>query len=98
MVRVQIALNYQSRKLETRYGQKKSNEQTKQYCHLLNSTLMPTERTLCCILNNYQKEDGVEVPEVLVIYRWPDHEYKTGCLKQTTYEMEIVKYEINHFV
>ncbi|KAF4361233.1 hypothetical protein G4B88_000631 [Cannabis sativa] len=57
--------DYQSRKLEIRYGQKKSNEQTKQYVHLLNSTLTATERTLCCILENYQKEDGVEVPEAL---------------------------------
>lgn len=57
--------DYQSRRLEIRYGQKKSNEQTKQYVHLLNSTLTATERTICCILENYQKEDGVEVPEVL---------------------------------
>ncbi|XP_010679305.2 serine--tRNA ligase [Beta vulgaris subsp. vulgaris] len=57
--------DYQSRKLEIRYGQKTNNEQTKQYVHLLNSTLTATERTLCCILENYQKEDGVEVPEVL---------------------------------
>ncbi|XP_022145958.1 serine--tRNA ligase [Momordica charantia] len=57
--------DYQSRRLEIRYGQKKSNEQTKQYVHLLNSTLTATERTLCCILENYQKEDGVEIPEVL---------------------------------
>lgn len=42
-----------------------SNEQTKQYVHLLNSTLTATERTLCCILENYQKEDGVEIPEAL---------------------------------
>ncbi|KAI3707137.1 hypothetical protein L6452_25388 [Arctium lappa] len=57
--------DYQSRKLEIRFGQKKSNEQMKQYCHLLNSTLTATERTMCCILENYQREDGVEVPEVL---------------------------------
>ncbi|XP_050380838.1 serine--tRNA ligase [Argentina anserina] len=57
--------DYQSRKLEIRFGQKKSNEQTKQYVHLLNSTLTATERTVCCILENYQREDGVEVPEVL---------------------------------
>ncbi|KAG5561909.1 hypothetical protein RHGRI_004826 [Rhododendron griersonianum] len=42
-----------------------SNEKVKQYCHLLNSTLTATERTMCCILENYQKEDGVEIPEVL---------------------------------
>ncbi|WCJ40032.1 Serine--tRNA ligase cytoplasmic [Euphorbia peplus] len=57
--------DYQSRRMEIRYGQKKSNEQTKQYVHLLNSTLTATERTLCCILENYQKENGVEIPEVL---------------------------------
>ncbi|GKD33937.1 serine--tRNA ligase-like protein, partial [Tanacetum coccineum] len=28
----------------------------RQYCHLLNSTLTATERTLCCILENYQME------------------------------------------
>ncbi|KAK8616538.1 hypothetical protein V6N13_018086 [Hibiscus sabdariffa] len=57
--------DYQSRRLEIRYGQKKNNEQVKQYVHLLNSTLTATERTMCCILENYQKEDGVEIPEVL---------------------------------
>lgn len=57
--------DYQARKLEIRYGQKKSNEQLKQYVHLLNSTLTATERTICCILENNQKEDGVEIPEVL---------------------------------
>ncbi|EEF42520.1 serine--tRNA ligase isoform X1 [Ricinus communis] len=60
--------DYQSRKLEIRYGQKKSNEQAKQYVHLLNSTLTATERTLCCILENYQKENGIEIPEPLRVY------------------------------
>jgi seryl-tRNA synthetase len=57
--------DYQSRNLEIRYGQKKMNDQVKSYCHLLNSTLTATERTLCCILENYQTPDGVRVPEVL---------------------------------
>uniref|UniRef100_A0A1J3JJT4 serine--tRNA ligase n=1 Tax=Noccaea caerulescens TaxID=107243 RepID=A0A1J3JJT4_NOCCA len=57
--------DYQARRLEIRYGQKKSNEQAKQYVHMLNSTLTATERTICCILENYQREDGVEIPEVL---------------------------------
>jgi hypothetical protein len=35
---------------------------------MLNSTLTATERTLCCILENYQKEGGVEVPKVLQAY------------------------------
>lgn len=59
--------DYQSRKLEIRYG-KMGNENTKQYVHLLNSTLTAIGRTMCCILENYQRKDGVEVPEVLREY------------------------------
>ncbi|XP_024392826.1 serine--tRNA ligase [Physcomitrium patens] len=57
--------DFQSRNLEIRYGQKKMNDQVKNYCHLLNSTLTATERTLCCILENYQTPEGLRVPEVL---------------------------------
>lgn len=58
--------DYQTRELEIRYGQKKGAiDARKTYCHALNGTLCATERTLCCILENYQKEDGFEVPEVL---------------------------------
>ena len=32
---------------------------------MLNSTLCATERTICCILEQYQTEEGVRVPEVL---------------------------------
>lgn len=42
-----------------------NDEQAKQYVHMLNSTLTATERTICCILENYQREDGVEIPKVL---------------------------------
>ena len=38
---------------------------TKQYVHMLNSTLTATERTLCCLVENYQTPDGMNVPEVL---------------------------------
>ncbi|CAN8255696.1 unnamed protein product [Cochlearia groenlandica] len=41
------------------------NEQTKQYVHILNSTLTTTERTICRILKNYQQEDDVDIPMVL---------------------------------
>ncbi|KAJ5474819.1 Aminoacyl-tRNA synthetaseclass II [Penicillium sp. IBT 31633x] len=60
--------DYQSRALEIRYGVKKATDIKKTYVHALNSTLCATERTLCCILENYQKEDGIEVPEVLRKY------------------------------
>eukprot|EP00827_Trimyema_finlayi_P007131 TRINITY_DN963_c0_g1_i5.p1 TRINITY_DN963_c0_g1~~TRINITY_DN963_c0_g1_i5.p1 ORF type:complete len:295 (+),score=114.02 TRINITY_DN963_c0_g1_i5:129-1013(+) len=59
--------DYQSRALEIRYGFKnKSAESEKLYVHMLNATLCATQRTLCCILENYQTPDGVKVPEVLV--------------------------------
>lgn len=32
------------------------------------STLTATERTLCCVLENYQTPDGVKIPECLQPY------------------------------
>ena len=58
--------DYQSRRLETRCGIKKMSEMAgKRYVHMLNSTLCATTRVICCILENYQTEEGVVVPEVL---------------------------------
>eukprot|EP00494_Astrolonche_serrata_P004313 UN04325 len=48
--------DYQARRLGIGYGQKKNDEQSKQFVHMLNSTLTATERTLCCILENYQRD------------------------------------------
>ncbi|PVH15954.1 serine-tRNA ligase, cytoplasmic [Candidozyma duobushaemuli] len=60
--------DYQSRNLEIRCGIKQQNQSEKKYVHCLNSTLSATQRALCCILENYQKEDGLIVPEVLRKY------------------------------
>ncbi|XP_075653051.1 serine--tRNA ligase-like [Castanea sativa] len=60
--------DYQSRRLKIRYGLNKNDEQAKQYVHMLNSTLVATARTICCILENYQKKNGVEIPEALLPY------------------------------
>lgn len=49
--------DYQCRELEIRYGQKKQLDTRKDYVHALNCTLCATERALCCVLENYQKED-----------------------------------------
>lgn len=46
-------------------GTEYSKKNEKPFVHMLNATLCATERTLCCILENYQTEDGVVVPEVL---------------------------------
>ncbi|KAH6563282.1 hypothetical protein BASA50_002368 [Batrachochytrium salamandrivorans] len=60
--------DYQCRELEMRFGTKKMNDSTKQYVHALNCTLTATERTICCILENFQTETGVVVPEPLRNY------------------------------
>lgn len=60
--------DYQSRNLEIRCGVKKMSEREKKYVHCLNSTLCATQRALCCVLENYQTEDGLIVPEVLRKY------------------------------
>jgi seryl-tRNA synthetase len=49
--------DYQARALEIRYGIKKQTDAKKTYVHALNATLCATERTLCCILENYQTEE-----------------------------------------
>ena len=59
-------LDYQSRALEVRYALKNSDE--KMYVHMLNGTMCATQRTMCCILENYQTAEGVRVPEVLQPY------------------------------
>lgn len=60
--------DYQSRRLDIRVGVKKLNETSKKFAHCLNCTLTATGRTICAILENYQTEDGVVVPDVLVPY------------------------------
>ncbi|GJM97661.1 hypothetical protein PR202_ga14602 [Eleusine coracana subsp. coracana] len=59
--------DYQARRLEIRYGQK-TDKGPQKFVHMLNSTLTATERTLCCIMENYQTEDGVVVPKALRPY------------------------------
>lgn len=59
--------DYQARKINTRYGKAGSGDA--QILHTLNSTAIATERTICCILENYQQEDGsILIPEVLIPY------------------------------
>lgn len=59
--------DYQARAMETRIRSDKADKK-KVYAHMLNATLTATERTICCLLENYQTEEGVVVPEVLRPY------------------------------
>jgi len=60
--------DYQSRSMDIRYGSKKQGEREKKYVHMLNSTLAATTRTICAIVENYQTEEGVVIPEPLRKY------------------------------
>jgi len=60
-------LDYQSRNVNIRLRDSK-NLNDKKFVHMLNGTLCATERTLCCILENYQTDKGLKVPEVLQPY------------------------------
>ncbi|KAL0230619.1 hypothetical protein PCE1_004176 [Barthelona sp. PCE] len=59
--------DYQSRNLMIRMPRDTETRKVP-YVHLLNSTLCATSRALCCILERYQTEEGVVVPEVLRPY------------------------------
>ena len=60
--------DFQSRRLEVRFGQNKTDDGRKVYAHMLNSTLIATERAMCCVLENYQTKEGIKVPPVLQEY------------------------------
>lgn len=60
--------DYQSRGVSVRCGQRKAKEDRASYCHMLNATLCATGRGICVLLETYQTETGVIVPEVLRPY------------------------------
>lgn len=61
-------LEYQARRLLVRYGQtKKMNAQT-DYVHMLNATMCAATRVICALLEVYQTETGIKIPEVLKPY------------------------------
>ncbi|KAF2868393.1 hypothetical protein BDV95DRAFT_609879 [Massariosphaeria phaeospora] len=68
LVSISNCLEYQTRELEIRFGVKKQTSTRKEYVHALNGTLCATERTLCCLLENFQTPDGFNVPQVLQKY------------------------------
>jgi len=61
--------DYQSRAMNIRYAIKNLEKgQTTPFVHMLNGTLTATERTMCCIMENYQTPEGVRVPDALKPY------------------------------
>jgi len=63
--------DWQARRLKTKYGVARGENEAPVYVHMLNSTLCATERTLCCLLENYQTEHGIKIPKVLQSFLAP---------------------------
>lgn len=57
--------DYQARRLQVRYGLSKKMNADAEYVHMLNATMCATTRVICAILENYQTDDGVVVPDAL---------------------------------
>merc|ERR1712195_463072 len=59
-------LDNQARRLNTKYGEVGGSPP----CHMLNSTLTACERTMCCLIENYQNLEtgGLDIPEPLRPY------------------------------
>ena len=55
-------LDYFSKRLNTKI------KGTKDYVHMLNCTLMANTRVICCLMETYQTEDGMNIPDVLQRY------------------------------
>jgi len=68
LVSVSNCTDYQSRRLEIRSGLANKEQKRKVYVHMLNGTLCATTRALCCIAENYQTPEGLNVPKVLQPY------------------------------
>merc|ERR1712024_275917 len=67
-------LDYQARRLRVRYGQTKKMNQTTEYCHMLNGTMCAVTRVICVLLELYQTETGVKVPEILKPWMPPQYQ------------------------
>jgi seryl-tRNA synthetase len=58
-------LDYQSRRLNVKYGATVKQNEKAEYVHMLNGTMAATTRVICSILENYQEEEGVRIPAAL---------------------------------
>ncbi|XWV26102.1 serine-tRNA synthetase [Tupanvirus soda lake] len=63
--------DYQSISMDIRL-KRIGNNKNREFVHCLNSTLSATERTMCCLVENYQTETGLVIPEVLRPYLGTD--------------------------
>ncbi|CAJ0573785.1 unnamed protein product, partial [Mesorhabditis spiculigera] len=84
-------LDYQARRLKVRYGQTKKLDGEVSYVHMLNATMCATTRVLCALLENYQTETGITVPEILRPYMPPQYKEFIPFVKPAPIDEEKAK-------
>lgn len=68
LVSVSNCTDYQSRRLQIRYGQTKKMTGQVDFVHMLNGTMCAITRAICVVLENHQTPEGINVPEALAPY------------------------------
>ncbi|KAF1560863.1 UNVERIFIED_CONTAM: putative serine--tRNA ligase, cytoplasmic, partial [Eudyptes robustus] len=82
--------DYQARRLKVRFGQKAMDGEVN-YVHMLNATMCATTRVICAVLENYQEEDGIRIPDVLKDFMPEPYKNKIPFVKEAPIEVEAKK-------
>ncbi|XP_021153994.2 serine--tRNA ligase, cytoplasmic isoform X1 [Columba livia] len=62
-----------------------------EFVHMLNATMCATTRTICAILENYQTEEGIRIPEKLRDFMPPDLRELIRFVRPAPIEQELSK-------
>uniref|UniRef100_A0A1I8B1S9 serine--tRNA ligase n=1 Tax=Meloidogyne hapla TaxID=6305 RepID=A0A1I8B1S9_MELHA len=80
--------DYQSRRLKIRYGQTKKLDGEVNFVHMLNATMCATTRVICAVLENYQTNDCIIIPEALREFMPPQYKEKIPFVKPAPCDQE----------
>uniref|UniRef100_A0A672MIH3 serine--tRNA ligase n=1 Tax=Sinocyclocheilus grahami TaxID=75366 RepID=A0A672MIH3_SINGR len=83
--------DYQARRLRIRYGQTKKMMDKAEFVHMLNATMCATTRVICAILENFQTEEGIIVPEPLKAFMPPGLTEMIKFVKPAPIDQEATK-------
>ncbi|MEE6493043.1 hypothetical protein FKM82_016708 [Ascaphus truei] len=83
--------DYQARRLRIRYGQTKKMMDKVDFVHMLNATMCATTRAICAILENYQTEEGIAVPDKLRVFMPPGLKDIIKFVKPAPIDQELSK-------
>ena len=65
-----------------------------EFVHMLNATMCATTRVICAILENYQTDQGVEVPEILRPYMPSQYSQLIKFVKAAPIEEQLSKKQL----